>query len=213
MKEAKYDAILVHGYQIRGSRRDPEKFRSSLRGHMQVSSAHQLIREMGTSAIFLAVGPVWGKNYPAFAGIMERELKTQLARSKTQSPEIIVKPIATTTHEEIDLFLAEAQKRGWKNLANLANKTHHRRIRAIYQKRGKPDIEIINAEDVLDNVKFKDRTPYRHFLKAFKWSNKEIIFKAKEFLVTTLYKLGFENYLTEIAKRTRVQKSKDWFDS
>lgn len=207
----RYDAVLIHGYQLRETK--DGKFRSSLRGHMQIAAASQLLREGETNAVFLAVGPVWGDQYPAFSTVMEQELKSRLGISGTQLSEVIVSPTAMTTHEEIDLFLAEAQKRGWNNVASLANKTHQARIKAIYQRRHRPDIKRINTEDVLANVNFRGRTPYRPFLKAFKWSNKELVFRVREAVVTSLYKLGFENYLTAAAKSARVQKGKVWFDS
>lgn len=214
----RYGAILAHVYQIRESQKDTtsaSKIRSSRRGHMQVSALTQLIREGKTNVVFIAGGQVWGQEYPAFANLMGQELKNRLEHADIKHPEIVINPKAMTTDEEIGLFLKEGDEKGWNPIASVANKRHAVRIKKIYESRRRPDVEVINAEDVLANVEFgpKARRPYKPFLEAFRWSKMEMIFMARELVITTFYRLGLEGLLRAAAKSTRVQKGKVWFDS
>ena len=207
MKE-RYDAVLAHVYMYNFQADRP---RSSIRGHMQVSALAHLYQEGKIGHIFIAGGQVWGNEYPSLAEIMAREL----TRRNVNPEDIIMNPIAKDTPKEIDLFLEEAKKRGWQNIADVANDIHQRRIEHIYSKRG-IKITSISAEDILSTVQQPDHSysqfPYRRFLEKFSQSDMEKAFKRRELFVTLLYKLGFEKLLSYFAQSNRVQRFKVPFD-
>lgn len=207
MKEKK-DAVLAHVYMFDYNAERP---RSSIRGRMQVSALSHLYAAGLVDKIFIAGGKVWGQDYPSLAGLMAGEL----VRKSVDPRDIILRPEALETGQEVDLFLEEARRRGWDSLGGIANKTHLRRIDKIYKRRGQ-QIEYVSAEEVLGNIS-QDHSlrpnPYRDFLSRFEVSEIERKFRRREKLVNILYILGLEKILRRIAQSRRVQKFKVPFDS
>lgn len=197
MKE-RYDAVLAHVYMYQYRSERP---RSSIRGHMQVSALSNLYKERRIRNIFIAGGQVWGENYPPLAEVMREEL----IKRGVNEGDIVIKSQGYDTPQEVDLFIDEAKEKNWQKLADLANQSHRKRISAIYARRNtKP--EAINAEDVLYNVNFRGRNPYRRFLERFKNSELEKSFKARDRIIRLIYKLGLEKLTSKFAQSSRREK-------
>lgn len=204
----KYDAVLAHVYMYKY---DSKKPRSGIRGHIQVSALSELYRQGAVNKIFIAGGSVWGEEYPPLANVMADEL----VRRSVKREAIVVNPAAIDTPQEVDLFLQEAKKQGWINLADVANKNHRRVIKRIYRSR-KKDVSLISAENVLDNVRRPEHStrpyPYRKFLEAFRNSWPEKIFKIRGVIISALYFLGLERRLSKFASKQRNERFEPSFD-
>ena len=206
MKE-RFDAVLAHTYMFKELQAD-RRLRSSLRGHMQVTALAQMYNEGRIGHIFIAGGKVWGEQYPSLAEVMAKDLESRAIPSEA----IVLAPVAKDTPEEIDIFLSHSEKMGWENLASIANRAHLRRIKNIYRRRN-IKVETIPTENVLTNIEFRKRFPYRTFLKRFKLSKEELLFNIREGIVLMAYYFGLEKALTKFAQNNRVQKFKVPFDS
>ena len=200
MKEAKFDALLVHVY----SHPLKENPRPDIRGHLQVSAASHLYKEGRVSKLFIAGGHVFGEQRPALAHIMIPEL----IRKGVKSEDIIVVPVAIETSEEIEAFREEAEKQGWDKLASLANRAHLRRIRLIHQKANIQNIKRINAEDVLSKIS----KHYRTFINKFRNSPREMLFLVREAIVILPYYFGLRDQMAQLAKDSRIQRVKNILD-
>ena len=129
-------------------------------------------------------------------------------RKHIPSEDIIVKSGAMDTPQEIDLFLQEANKRGWSEIGDLANESHQNRIQQIYKRRQR-QVQSMSSELILEDCRGKHIT---NFLKRFRRSALERRFRLRNKLIGMVYLLRLEKITSVLAARSRNKKFTPSFD-
>jgi len=190
---------------------NPDRPALSLRGYMQMAAVSSLYKQGKVDKIFLGIGHVWGEEKPTLSEVMRENLiKRSVSPNDIVTPDDIETELGTSdigdTKGEVKLFLNLAKRRGWGNIASLANKTHLERV-AIYQQAG---VDLISTENVLGAE--YNRPHYVRFLEKFANSSAEKKFGVREAIVRTLSRFGLDGLLSRAARSPIVQKLKLPFD-
>jgi hypothetical protein len=139
-----YDAVLLHGYWL-SQRGCKGRVRLSLRSRLSARAGALLHRAGTTQNLVMTVGHIWGADYPGVAQMMADELRQKYG---VPASALYASNVAAHTQSEIGAAIQLAKKHGWQRYADVAPRTHHWTIRALYRKHGL-NVRLIAIEDVI----------------------------------------------------------------
>jgi hypothetical protein len=136
-----YDAAISHGYWM-----SDHKTGLSLRSRLSTRAAAVEYKAGKVGKLFFNLDKMWGPEYPSEASLVRRELEEHY---HVPSEDIVTQDNAWSTGAEVNSFVDEARRRGWRKTLDIAFKPHTRLTIPLIYKRQGAQADLKTVEDIL----------------------------------------------------------------